>query len=60
MFIMPIIITILLYVVTKKMGWNDDILKTGVFICWLTALSLFACDMIGECIFGWWTTVINY
>lgn len=58
--VIPIIITILLYVLTDKLGWNKDIRTTGVAVCWITAILLFALDMLGEYIFGWWTTIINF
>ena len=59
MFIVSIIISIMLYVVAKKMGWDDDILITGLVVCWLTFFGLFAYDMIGEQ-FGWWRTIVNF
>lgn len=60
MFIVSIIISIMLYVVTKKMGWDDDILITGLVVCWLTTLALFSYDMVGEYVFGWWATIVNF
>ena len=59
MFIVPIIISILLYVVTKKMEWREDILIMGLITTWVTAFGLFAYDMVGEQ-FGWWETIVYF
>ena len=58
MFIMPMIISIVLYAIAKKFGYDDDILITGIVVCWVTAISLFAYDMIGEYVLGLWTTTM--
>ncbi len=53
MLIVPIVISILLIIISKKMDWRDDIPITGVIICWVTYFGCCACDVIGRQL-GWW------
>lgn len=57
LFIVPIVISAVLYVITKKMEWRDDILTTGLVVCWATSILLFLYDMMGEAL-GWWTYIV--
>lgn len=53
MLIVPIVISILLIMISKKMEWGDDIPVTGLIVCWITYFGSCVCDMIGLQL-GWW------
>lgn len=56
MFIVPIVLITIFYIVTRKLEWRDDVLITGISACWITYFSIAICDIIGQQL-GWWTVI---